>query len=107
MASGFLLPAAGAAYVGLMLVAAFTDHKGKGFFVFKGGWEYVALVVVFAACLVGLGPGRWSIDRALGLSLAGLGWAGAAVGLGGQRRRRPCDEPGRLPGAAARFVIDN
>lgn len=82
MASGFLLPAASAAYVGLMTVAAFTDHKGKGFFVFKGGWEYVALVGLVAACLVGLGPGRWSVDSALGLRITGLGWAGAAVGLG-------------------------
>src|SRR5215469_4179718 len=40
MTFGFLLPAAGAAYVGLMIVAARTDHKSKGFFVFKGGWEY-------------------------------------------------------------------
>jgi putative oxidoreductase len=82
MASGFLLPAAGAAYIGLMVVAAFTDHKGKGFFVFKGGWEYVALVGLVAAGLVGLGPGRWSFDNAFDLDISGLGWAGAAVALG-------------------------
>src|SRR6266568_91539 len=35
LAVGLLFPAAGAALVGLMTVAALTDHRGKGFFVFK------------------------------------------------------------------------
>ena len=37
-------PLPSAAVVGLMATAAATDHKGKGFFVFKGGWEYTAVV---------------------------------------------------------------
>ena len=59
MACGLLFPLAGAAFIGLMTVAAITDHKGKGFFVFKGGWEYVALIGVVAAGLVSIGPGRF------------------------------------------------
>jgi len=35
MASGFLFPLTASAYIGLMVVAAATDHRGKGFFVFK------------------------------------------------------------------------
>src|SRR6476620_492367 len=44
MVIGLLTPFASAAYVALMTVAALTDHSGKGFFVFKGGWEYVGFV---------------------------------------------------------------
>lgn len=78
---GLLTGLAGMAFVGLMTVAALTDHRGKGYFVFAGGWEYVALVAMVAVGLVAAGPGEWSLDRALGLDLAGPAWAvGAAVG---------------------------
>jgi putative oxidoreductase len=84
MACGLAFPLAGAAFIGLMTVAAVTDHRGKGFFVFKGGWEYVALVAVISAGLVSTGPGRYSADAAAGWRLAGPGWAGLAIlaGLG-------------------------
>jgi putative oxidoreductase len=91
MACGLAFPLAGAAFSGLMSFAAVTDHRGKGFFVFKGGWEYVALIGVIAAALVSIGPGRYSADAALGWHLAGPGWAGLGragdTGRGrGQRR---------------------
>ena len=82
MAAGLLFPLAGAGFVGLMLVAAQTDHRGKGFFVFKGGWEYVGLVGVVTVCLVCIGPGEWSLDHAFGWSLAGTGYAATAVAVG-------------------------
>src|SRR2546425_5272962 len=75
MLVGFLTPAASAAFVGLMVVAALTDHRGKGFFVFKGGSEYVGLVGVWAVAIAALGPGRWSADSGLGWHLQGLMWA--------------------------------
>jgi putative oxidoreductase len=58
-------PLPSAAVVGLMATAAATDHRGKGFFVFKGGWEYTAVVAAAATALAGLGNGRWSVDRLL------------------------------------------
>ncbi|WGL53988.1 DoxX family protein [Nocardioides sp. BP30] len=67
------------AYVGLMVVAALTDHRGKGYFVFKGGAEYVVLVALVAIGLAATGPGAWSLDHALALDLAGTGWAVAAA----------------------------
>jgi len=63
---GALDPLPSAAVVGLMVTAARTDHRGKGFFVFKGGWEYVAFVAVAATALAGLGSGRWSLNHLLG-----------------------------------------
>jgi putative oxidoreductase len=88
MVLGLAFPAPCAGYVGLMTVAALTDHRGKGFFVFKGGCEYVAVVAVMATAVAFIGPGRWSLDRLIGLRLDGLGWglaaacAGVAAGVG-------------------------
>jgi putative oxidoreductase len=79
---GLLTGFSAAAFVGLMLVAARTDHRGKGFFVFKGGWEYVALVALAAITLASVGPGEWSLDDALGMDLSGVGWAAFAAGAG-------------------------
>jgi putative oxidoreductase len=59
-------PLPSAAVVGLMTTAAATDHRGKGFFVFKGGWEYTAIVAAAATALAGLGNGKWSADRLFG-----------------------------------------
>ncbi|MET7689016.1 DoxX family protein [Streptomyces sp. NPDC005483] len=74
------LPAAAA--VGLMAVAARTDHRGKGFFVFKGGWEYVGVVGGAAVALAGLGHGSYSLDGLLRRQRAGVGPALLAAGLG-------------------------
>jgi putative oxidoreductase len=82
LAAGLVLPLASAGYVGLMLVAALTDHRGKGFFVFAGGWEYVAVLAVTAVCITALGPGRISADYVLGWNLDGVGWAAVALALG-------------------------
>lgn len=82
MCVGFLTAGAGAAFIGLMIVATLTDHRGKGFFVFKGGWEYTVLMGAMAAALVSIGPGRWSLDNALALDFAGTGWMMASVVVG-------------------------
>ena len=79
---GLLTGLDAAAFVGLMTVAAFTDHRGKGYFVFKGGCEYTVLVAVVAVGVAALGPGRWSLDRAFGIDLSGGGWALVAAVLG-------------------------
>ncbi|MFB4306850.1 DoxX family protein [Actinomadura sp. GTD37] len=76
---GFLTGLTAAAFVGLMTVAALTDHRGKGYFVFKGGCEYTVLIAMVAAGLAATGPGGWSADELLGLDLSGAWWAAAAV----------------------------
>jgi putative oxidoreductase len=81
---GLASPLPTAAVVGLMTTAAATDHRGKGFFVFKGGWEYTAVVAIAATALAGLGNGRWSVDRLLGRkerSGALVAFGAAAMGV--------------------------
>ncbi|PRY52945.1 putative oxidoreductase [Knoellia remsis] len=85
---GLLTGLAATAFVGLMAVAALTDHRGKGYFIFKGGWEYVVLIAMVAVGLAVLGPGRWSLDEVFGLDLSGVVWGvialvgGVAAALG-------------------------
>src|SRR5262249_50765954 len=67
------------AFVGLMTVATLTDHRGKGYFVFRGGWEYTVLVGMVAVGLAAAGPGAWSLDAVLHVQLGGLLWAGVAL----------------------------
>jgi putative oxidoreductase len=80
---GVANPLPSAAVVGLMATAAATDHRGKGFFVFKGGWEYTLVVGAAATALAGLGHGRWSLDRLLRRkSRSGVGIALGAAAFG-------------------------
>lgn len=79
---GALTGLACAAFVGLMAVAAFTDHRGKGYFIFKGGVEYVLLVALVSVGTAVVGPGAWSVDGALDLDLSGAWWAVFAPGAG-------------------------
>jgi putative oxidoreductase len=65
-----------------MLVAFWSIHRFAGFFVFHRpdeGWEYVATLSVVATALAIAGPGRFSVDRALGLAENLDGWVGLAV----------------------------
>jgi putative oxidoreductase len=82
LALGAASPLPEAAAVGLMAVAARTDHRGKGFFVFKGGWEYTAVVGGTAVALAALGSGRYSVDKLLRRRTSGLKPALLAAGLG-------------------------
>ncbi|MEV8546525.1 DoxX family protein [Streptomyces sp. NPDC051572] len=82
LALGAANPLPAAAAVGLMAVAARTDHRGKGFFVFKGGWEYTAVVGGASVALASLGHGRWSVDGLLSRERSGARAGLLAAGLG-------------------------
>ena len=77
--AGLLTPVAAAMVASTMLVAARTDHAGKGLWIFNGGAEYVltnaAVVIGFAFA----GAGEWSLDRAIGWDVAGTWWGLAAA----------------------------
>jgi putative oxidoreductase len=50
-----------------MLVAMLTNHLKNGFFLSsaKEGYEYVLSIAVLSIALGTLGPGRWSLDKAI------------------------------------------
>lgn len=81
LAIGLLTPFAAAGIIGVMVVAGWTVHRDKGFFIVGEGWEYTFIVGLMAAVIAGLGPGRWSIDWALGIVDDLNGWVGLAIAL--------------------------
>ncbi|MFJ2604740.1 DoxX family protein [Streptomyces sp. NPDC091279] len=65
LALGLATPAAGAAAAGAMTGAA-AIHTPNGFFSQGGGYEYPAFLALTTTCLAVSGPGRLSLDHALG-----------------------------------------
>lgn len=84
-AMGLLTPLAGAGFVGLMTVAAWTVHRKNGFFVVKQGWEYNLILAVIGVAVAVTGPGAYSLDSAAGIRLDGSAGLLIALlgGLGG------------------------
>ena len=74
LAAGFLTPAAAAAVVAVMLVAAVSAHLKAGFFAHSGGYEYTLVLAAAAVALAFTGPGVLSLDQALGISWSGDKW---------------------------------
>lgn len=87
MAVGLLTPLAGAAFVSLMIVAAYTVHIKNGFFIVKSGWEYNWVLALIGITIATLGPWKYSLDYALGIAFRLNGVTGLlialVVGIGG------------------------
>jgi putative oxidoreductase len=89
-AAGLLTPLAAAGFVGLMIVAGWTVHRENGFFIVKSGWEYNLVLGAVAVGVAMAGPGRYSLDWALGLDFVYEPWLafvlsavlGGAAGIG-------------------------
>jgi putative oxidoreductase len=75
LAAGLLTPLGASLLSGTMITAIRKVHAPNGPWVTKGGYEYnlVLLAIVFA--ITDVGPGRLSLDEALGIRKAGLRWA--------------------------------
>jgi putative oxidoreductase len=82
LAAGFLTPAAAAALVAVMVVAAVSVHISKGFFAHNGGYEYTLVLAAAALALAFTGPGAISLDQALGISWSGETWGLGALAAG-------------------------
>jgi putative oxidoreductase len=82
LALGFLTPLGCAAIIGVMLNAIVSVHWPKGIWATNGGYEYPLTLAVVVAGIAFIGPGRFSVDHAIGLDLYGVGWGLAAVGVG-------------------------
>jgi putative oxidoreductase len=76
---GLLTPLGAAAVAGVMIVAIATVHWSNGFFSTAGGYEFNLLIASSAIALAFTGPGRISLDNALGLNLGGTDWGIAAL----------------------------
>lgn len=85
MALGLFHPVGAIGVFGPMLTAWTTAHAGKPIWVSSGGAELPLTNMVIATALTLTGPGRYSLDEALGIdlptSLAVLTAAGVAVGV--------------------------
>jgi putative oxidoreductase len=80
-AAGFFTPGAAAVIAATMLVAARTDHAGKGFWIYNGGSEYVLTNAAVVVALAFFGAGAWSVDNAIGWDVAGVAWGLGALGV--------------------------
>ena len=78
---GLLTQVAAAGLIGVMVVAYWTVHRGKGFMITGEGWEYVALIALTSLVCATLGPGRVSVDGALDIAERLQGWSGAGIAL--------------------------
>ncbi len=79
---GFATPLAGAALTATMLTAISRVHAKNGPWVSDGGFEYNLVLIAAALSLVDIGPGKLSVDAALGQEKSGPGWALAAGAAG-------------------------
>lgn len=92
LAVGLLTPLAALAMVGTMTTAALVNNADNGFWSASKGWELNLYLMVIPVVVVIMGPGRWSLDHALGLDdivpapvsglVAGVVVAIAGVGAG-------------------------
>ena len=103
-AAGFITPLAALGITVVMLNAIGAVHWSNGFFNGKGGFEFNLSLLAVAVAVAATGPGRYSVDHALGWddNLSGAWWGvgvlGAAVAtslvtltLGRQRAPSPAD----------------
>src|SRR5919197_4424500 len=75
-ALGFLTPLAALGIAVVMLNAIALVHFKNGFWNGKGGYEFNLVLLTVAVAVSAAGPGRFSIDRAIGWddNLSGLWW---------------------------------
>jgi putative oxidoreductase len=77
------------------MIGASAVHKPGGFFAMSGGYEYPAILGLASAALALTGPGKYSVDAALGhrfntsrLAIGALAAAGAGAGFVVARRQK-------------------
>lgn len=78
---GLLTPLSAAAIAGVLFTAIATVHWGKGMWSSNGGSELPLTLATSALATAFIGPGRFSVDSALGLDVWGTAWGLGALGL--------------------------
>jgi putative oxidoreductase len=107
LAAGLLTPIAGSVLTGVMTTAIRKVHGSKGLWTTQGGYEYNLTIIAAIFAIVDSGPGRLSLDEALGIERSGpvvavaqlaAGAAGSAVAVAlGARQPEPEPEPEPRP----------
>jgi putative oxidoreductase len=82
LALGLITPIASAAVIAVMTAAIISVHFAKGIWATEGGYEYNLVLAAVAFALAAVGPGAWSLDHALSLSMHSVGWAISALVVG-------------------------
>jgi putative oxidoreductase len=82
-ALGLLTPFAALATASVMVVAVGSVHLKNGFFAGNGGYEFNLVLWASVIAVSATGPGRFSLDHAIGWagSLSGLWWGVGVLGL--------------------------
>jgi putative oxidoreductase len=81
LALGLLTPLAAAAGIGVMLNAIVSVHLSKGFWNTKGGFEFPLTIATVFTAIGFSGPGRFSVDRSLGVHTSWQ-WGVGALAVG-------------------------
>ena len=76
---GALVPLAAAAIATVMAGAIITVHLRNGVWNSNGGFEFPLVMGVVAIGLAFSGPGRFSLDHAVGVSMRGVLWGLVAI----------------------------
>jgi putative oxidoreductase len=81
-AAGFLTPLAALGITIVMFNAIAVVHWPKGFFNGNGGFEFPLSLATIAIAVAATGPGRFSIDRAIGWddNISGVWWGVGVLG---------------------------
>jgi putative oxidoreductase len=82
LAAGLATPAAAAGLIGVMITAVRKVHMKNGFWNANGGYEFNLVLIAALLAIVDKGPGKVSMDHAMGLDDTGTGWALAALATG-------------------------
>lgn len=100
LAFGLATSLASTIFVSVMLVAAVGVHARNGFFITEGGYEYNLVIGAAGLMFAFTGPGRFSVDAALGWTFSGLssGVLVLVLGLvGGAAQLAQRSQPGSEP----------
>jgi putative oxidoreductase len=82
LALGLLTPFGCAALIGVMSTAIGKVHLRNGIWVSEGGFEYNLVLIAALTLLAEAGPGRLSLDAAIGSERRGVAWGLGALAAG-------------------------
>jgi putative oxidoreductase len=82
LALGLLTPFSAAALSAVMLTAIRRVHLANGPWSSDGGYEYNLVMLTALLLITEHGPGKASLDAALGIEKSGSGWAVAELAAG-------------------------